>query len=65
MNITHFSREPFLVEIRPGGSSDDVVRAWCIVQTKDHSGAIRDLEQNSVSLAIDGDSKASFGQGTA
>jgi len=58
MNGSFFTRDAFLVEIAPSGSSNDVWRAWAKVESLEHSGAIADLIQNSISLQLDSSTKA-------
>lgn len=58
MNGSFFTRDAFMVEIAPGGSSNDVWRAWVKVESLEHSGAIADLIQNSVTLQLDSSTKA-------
>ena len=58
MNGSFFTRDAFLVEIAPSGSSNDVWRAWTKVESLEHSGAIADLIQNSISLQLDSSTKA-------
>lgn len=58
MNGSFFTRDAFLVEIAPSGSSNDVWRAWTKVESLEHSGAISDLIQNSISLQLDSSTKA-------
>lgn len=58
MNSAMYSRNAFMVEIQPSGSSNDVWRAWVKVESLEHSGAIADLNQNSVSLQLDSSTKA-------
>lgn len=57
-NLTIYQRTAVLVEIQPGGSSNDVWRAWTKVESHEHSGAIGDLNMNSMSLQLDSSTKA-------
>jgi hypothetical protein len=58
MNGSIFSRNAFLVEIQPSGSTNDVWRMWAKVESLEESGAVADLRQNSVSLQLDSSTKA-------
>lgn len=58
MNGSIFSRNAFLVEIQPSGSTNDVWRMWSKVESLEDSGSIADLRQNSVSLQLDSSTKA-------
>lgn len=64
-NISHYSRNAFLVEFRPGGSAAVLFRGWFVVENQEHSGALADLEQNTVSILLDGAPGAAFGRGAA
>jgi hypothetical protein len=65
LNSDILTRNPFLVEFRPGGYITDVYRGWFKRESKEDSGDVGALEQNSVSLVLDGDAAASFGRGAA
>jgi hypothetical protein len=65
LNADILTRNPFLVEFRPGGYTTDVYRGWFVRESKEDSGDVGALEQNSVNLVLDGDAAASFGRGAA
>jgi len=62
MNGSHFSRNAFITEILPGGSTDDIWRLWVKAESLEDSGAIGDLVQNSISLQLDGSAKSAMGR---
>ncbi len=65
MTASHYSRNAFMAEVRPGGGTTNIFRGWFRVDSQEWSGPVGDFEKNSVPLALDGEVGAAFGRGDA
>jgi hypothetical protein len=60
VNITYATRNAVLVECRPGGGAD-IWRGWFTVESTEDSGAVADVESDTINLVLARDSRAAFG----
>lgn len=47
------TQSPVVVEIQPGGGTNDIFRAYCLIESANKSGDVESLEEQDISFQID------------
>ena len=56
-------RSTLLLEIKPAASGGEVYRAWVVVESDQNSGDVGSIEEEQITLQLDGDAESAFSVG--